>query len=265
MSSIQSSFEVDQIFWNDIMIVIIVFALIFRFVNETFSFADNNILQSAVKSVENVNYFDFDYENSFDTNQFIVNSKRHNFYRDVFIFIDHLKNLKKTFFDFRMKKLINICLKKNALTWYNTKFIEIEKNFFRKINIERWCVHFIKRFKKQTSTVLKKLQTEIYIYVDIRRDRKSRFYMQDILRHVKTANFSSVFHQCIIVWSNLELNFRAQISESSKNIILSIFLSQLDAKKSVWMNMTVRHREQNNNFDQDFNNNVDRFNNRSSK
>ena len=68
MSLIQSLFEIDQTFWNDIMIVIIVFVSIFRFASETFSFLDNNILQSIVKSVENVNYFDFDYENSFDTN-----------------------------------------------------------------------------------------------------------------------------------------------------------------------------------------------------
>ena len=247
------------------MIVTIVFVSMSRFVAETFFFVVNNTLQSIFKSVENVNYFDSDYENSFDTNQLIVNSKRHNFYRDVFIFIDHLKNLKKTFSDSRMKKLISICLKRNALTWYNTKLIEIEKIFFRKTNIERWYVHFIKRFKERTSAALKKLQIEIYIYVDARRDRKSRFYMQNILRHAKTIDFSSIFHQCTTAWNNLELNFRAQIFESSKNIILSTFLSQLDAKKNVWMNMTTRHHEQNNNSDQDFSNNADRFNNRSNK
>ena len=208
-SIISSSIDVNQVLWNDIMIVIIVFVTIFRFVNETISSVNNNISQSIIKFVENVNYFDFDYEDSFDTNQFIVNSKRHNFYRDVFIFIDYLKNLKKTFSDFRMKKLIFICLKRDALTWYNTKLIKIEKNFFREANIERWYVHLVKRFKKRISTALKKLQIEIYIYVDVRRDRKSRSYMQDIFRHVRAANFSSVFYQCIIAWSNLKLDFRA--------------------------------------------------------
>ena len=264
-SIFSSSIEIDSILWNDIMIVIIVFVSMSRFVAKTFFFAVNNILQSVFKFVENVSYFDSDYENSFDTDQFIVNSKRHNFYRDVFIFIDHLKNLKKTFFDSKMKKLIVTCFKEDALIWYNTKFTKIEKDFFRKISIERWCVYFIKRFKKRISAVLKKLQIEIYIYVDVRRDRKSRFYMQNIFRHAKTIDFSSIFHQCTIAWINLELNFRAQIFESSKNIILFTFLSQLDAKKNVWMNMTVRHREQNSNFDQNFNNNVDRFNNRSNK
>ena len=177
------------------MIVIIVFVSIFRFANETFFSVDNNIFQSIIKSAENVNYFDFDYENSFDTNQLIVNSKKHNFYRDVFIFTDHLKNLKKTFFKLKMKKLIFICLKKDALTWYNTKLTEIEKNFFKKTNIERWCVHLIKRFKKRTSAVLKKLQIEIYIYVDARRDRKSRSFtcktFFDMLKQ-------QIFHQFFI-------------------------------------------------------------------
>ena len=38
MLSIQSSFKVDQTFWNDIMIVIIVFVSISRFASETFFF-----------------------------------------------------------------------------------------------------------------------------------------------------------------------------------------------------------------------------------
>ena len=261
-SIISSSAEVNQVLWNDIMIVIIAFVSVLRSVDETFLFVDNNISQPAIKSAENVGYFDSDYENSFGTNQSIVSSERHNFYRDVFIFTDHLKDLKKTSSDFRMKKLIFICLKEDVLTWYNTKLTEIEKNFFRKVSIERWCVHLVKRFKKRTSAALKKLQIEIYIYADVRRGRKSRFYMQDIFRHVRAADFSSVFHQCTTAWSNFELNFRAQIFESSENIILSIFLSQLNAKKNVWMNMTVRHRD---NSDQDFSNNAGRSNNRSSK
>ena len=96
------------------MIVTIAFASMSRFATKTFS-AVNNILQSAFKFVEDVNYFDFDYENSIDTDQFIVSSDRHNFYRDVFIFTDHFKNLEKISSDSRVKKLMSICLKSDAL------------------------------------------------------------------------------------------------------------------------------------------------------
>ena len=83
--------------------------------------------------------------------------------------------------------------------------------------------------------------------------------MQDILRYFRIVDYSFVFHQCITVWNNFELDFRAQISEFAKDIILFCFLIQLNAKESVWMNMIVRQRDFSN-FDVDFNNNVDRTN-----
>ena len=264
MSSTESLSEVDQIFWDDIMIVIIAFASVSRFADETSSSVDNNnVLQSIIRFVENVDYFDSNYENSIDIDQSIVSFERHNFYRNVYIFIDHFKNLNKITSDSKVKELVIICLKKEALRWYNSKLTEIEKNFFKKITIERWCTHLIKRFKKRSSVILKKLQTEFYTYVDARRERKSRVYIQNILRYFRVADYSFVFHQCITVWNNLELDFRAQIFESTKNIILFSFLTQLNAKKSVWLNMIARQRDSSNS-DVDLNNNVDRVN-RSSK
>ena len=259
-SIISSSIEINSILWNDIMIVIIAFVSIFRFVVETFFFVNNNNdLQSIIKSVKNVDYFDSNYENSIDIDQSIVSFDRHNFYRDVYIFIDHFKNLNKITFDSKIKKFVIICFKREILRWYNSKFTEIEKNFFRKITIERWCTHLIKRFKKKKFVTLKKLQIEFYIYVDVRRERKSRVYMQNILRYFRIVDYSFVFHQCIIVWNNFEFDFRAQIFELAKNIILFNFLTQLNAKENVWMNMIARQRDSSN-FDTDFNNNVDRVN-----
>ena len=259
-SIISSSIEMNSTLWNNIMIVIIAFVSIFRFVVEIFFFVNNNNdLQSIIKFVENIDYFDSNYENSIDIDQFIVSFDKHNFYRNVYIFIDHFKNLNKITFDSKIKKLVIICFKKEILRWYNSKFIEIEKNFFKKITIERWCTHLIKRFKKKIFVTLKKLQIEFYIYVDVRRERKSRVYMQNILRYFKIVDYSFVFHQCIIVWNNFKFDFRTQISEFAKNIILFNFLIQLNVKKSVWMNMIVRQRDFNN-FDVDFNNIVDRIN-----
>ena len=161
ISSIRSFFEIDQFFWNNIMIVIIAFVSMFRFVDKTFFSVDNNnVLQSIIRFAENVDYFDSNYENSIDTDQSIVSFEKHNFYRDVYIFIDYFKNLNKITSDSKIKKLVLICFKRKALRWYNSKFIEIENNFFKNITIERWCTHLIKRFKKKDSIVLKKLQSE---------------------------------------------------------------------------------------------------------
>ena len=98
------------------MIVIATFVIVSRSASETSSSVDNNNnLQSIIKSVENVDYFDSNYENSIDIDQSIVSFEKHNFYRDVYIFIDHLKDLNKITSDSRVKKLVIICFKREAL------------------------------------------------------------------------------------------------------------------------------------------------------
>ena len=71
--------------------------------------------KSIIDSSEDIDYFDSKYNDSFEKNVIIVIFDRHIFYRDVFIFIDRLKNLKKNFFDSRIKKYVVECIKNDAL------------------------------------------------------------------------------------------------------------------------------------------------------
>ena len=125
---ISSLIDVNFAFWNDIMTMIIVFVVVSRFVVEFVFVVDNNDNNfSIIKSIENIDYFNFDYEDFFDIDQFIVIFDRHSFYRNVFTFIDHLKCLKKNFFVARVKDLIFICFKSEVLRWFETKFIDMKK------------------------------------------------------------------------------------------------------------------------------------------
>ena len=94
------------------MIVITVFVVVSRS-NDEQQQNDNSF--SIIKSIENVDYFNLNYENFSDINQFIVNVKRYNYYRNVYIFINHLRDLKKIDFDVKIKKLIFICFKSETL------------------------------------------------------------------------------------------------------------------------------------------------------
>ena len=73
-----------------------------------------DIDKSIVDSSKNIEYFDSKYENSFEKNFMIVISDRHISYRDVFIFIDRLKNLKKNFFNSKIKKYVAECIKNDV-------------------------------------------------------------------------------------------------------------------------------------------------------
>ena len=75
---------------------------------------DNDSMQFIIKSLKNIDYFDSKLKNSFDKNFEMMIADRHTYYRDVFFFIDRLKNLKKSFFDSRIKKYVVECFKKTT-------------------------------------------------------------------------------------------------------------------------------------------------------
>ena len=71
--------------------------------------------RSVLKSSENIDFFDSRRENDKNRNV-IVNVDRHIYYKDVFVFIDRLKNLKKSSSDHKVRELVAECLRDDALT-----------------------------------------------------------------------------------------------------------------------------------------------------
>ena len=248
MANIPPPAGVDPALWNGIMAVATAFAAVPHAAAPAppANGGNGGNPPPAIKSAEDVGYFDPGYEDPSGTDQPIVTAGRHSFYRNVYTFTDHLRSLEKTASGDRVRDLISTCLKGEALRWFETELTEIEKDYFREATVEKWCTNLVKRFKERTPTALKKLQTESYTYADARRGRTPRSYMQNILRHARAANYPSVYHQCTTAWNNMELDFRSQIPEPPENITLSAFLSMLDAKESVWMALAARQRSGNN-------------------
>ena len=208
--------------------------------------------RSIVESSKNIEYFDSDYEDSFEKDFFIVIFDKHIFYRDVFIFIDRLKNLKKNFSRFKIKKYIVDCLKNTALKWQSTELNSLKRNLLRDVIVDQWCEALIQRFKKRDASVLKKLQDSFYIFFDVRSDKTPRAYIQNILRHAKAVDYSFIYHQLFNAWNDLNLKFRMQISEFIFDIQLNTFFDTLNSKITIWMKMTVKRFDSKNNID--FNN-----------
>ena len=77
---------------------------------------NNQRFVSTICSAENIEFFDFIYDDFNDGNLVIVNADKHVFYRDVYVFCDRLRNLVKDFIDEqKMKKLIFDCLRGDSL------------------------------------------------------------------------------------------------------------------------------------------------------
>ena len=83
----------------------------FDFSNEIAIDVDDD--KSILKNSKNIDFFDFRRENDKNKNV-IVNVDRHIYYKNVFVFIDKFKNLKKNSFDHKMREFIVECLRDDA-------------------------------------------------------------------------------------------------------------------------------------------------------
>ena len=102
---------------------------------------------------------------------------------------------------------------------------------------------------------MKKFQISFFIFVEVRFDKTSRVYVQNILRHSRIVDYNFIYHQLLNAWNDFELKMRMQISEFIFDIQLNIFLDLLNSKITIWTKIIVKRAE--NNFDI---NNVDKTN-----
>jgi len=192
-----------------------------------------------VKSPEDIGFFDPAYEDA--NNGFIVNAGRHVCYRDIYVFVDRLKDLVKgSTGEQKIKDLIPGCLRGAYLTWYSTELSELEKDLLRSASLDQWINALVRRFKERGAAALQAHQAETYSMTDARSGRTPRAYVQDIMRHAQAAEFSAVYNQLLMAWNNLNLDFRMQIPEPTTTTSLNSFLDSLDSKATTWQERAAR-------------------------
>ena len=84
---------------------------------------------------EDLGFFDPDYES--EHNESIISSGRHVYYRDMFVWIDHLKDLVKNHTEDEVRSIITQAFRGGALIWYSTELSELEKDLLRDASLDR--------------------------------------------------------------------------------------------------------------------------------
>ena len=187
---------------------------------------------------EDIEFFDSNYEK----NEFIVNVDKHVFYRNVYAFIDKLKDMTMHRKSNKIRNVISQCLRESALIWHSTKLSDLKKDMLRKTSLTMWYNVLIKRFKQRTSTVLISIQASRYILKDARRQKNFRVFAQDLFKHVKAIDMTSIHNQMIMTWNNLDWQFRKNISKSIESITIRHFFDQLDNHVNIWFEMIKSKR-----------------------
>jgi hypothetical protein len=175
-------------------------------------------------TVDEIEFFD----SNVDDVDSIINAKRHVFYKNIYAFVNRLKNMINIREENKLRTILSQCFRNAALIWHFIELSDVKKDLLRQINLIFWYQVMINRFKKFTSLILFVLQNFKYTLSDARTEKEFRFFAQQIFRSIKTVNMNSIHNQLTIVWNNLDWQFRANISKSTVITFIRKFLNQIN-------------------------------------
>ena len=193
--------------------------------------ADPDAPRSTKLRAEDLGFFDPDYES--EHNESIVSSGRHVYYRDMFVWIDHLKDLVKNHGDTAVRPMITQAFRGGALIWYSTELSELEKDLLREATMDRWYQALTRRFREKGPEAQEALDHCSYSLQDAKNGRTPRSYVQDIIRHAKATQLP-LYNQLLLAYTKMHFKFRVHLTEPTTATTLSSFLEQLDSKANAF-------------------------------
>ena len=178
----------------------------------------------------------------------MIKDDKNVYYRNVHLFIERILNLVVTKNHDVVKINLNTCLQNIALIWYIDELTILKRFELRQIDLtKKWINSLKKRFKFNQFVVINSLIAKRFFIVDVRNDRESFNYVQQIVNYVKDVNFDIIYHQLIWTWRNLDSKLKRNIDAFTETITLTQFFEKIEIKKKIWQNV---YRNRNNQFNQ---------------
>ena len=239
----------------------------FEFLDSSNSIDENNDENNDENSFwrfENLNFLDFKLSTFFELDLMIKNDKNV-YYRNVHLFCEKIRNLVATKNEKLIRINFNICLFDYALIWYISKLKILSRADLRNLFLENdWIKKFKLRFKFNHNAIIDALVFERYTLIDVRNDRESSNYVQQIVNHVMNVNFQNTHQQFTWTWKNFDFSLKRDISTSNDITSLTNFLHLIENKKKIWQKFYTRD-ENRDDRDRRFNNRqINKFNRQNS-
>ena len=159
------------------------------------------------------------------------------YFRDVNDFIDRIKDMADIKDVELVRQNLYICFRDISLTWYIIVLIENEKRLIKLgEDVEKWTRVLHKRFRESSFVVMVAFNKERYIMKNVRRRRESMKYVHVIIRAAKVINMN-VFFQIYHLYNGLNSELRRDLKKSADDIIMNVFLQDLEENKEIWWNI----------------------------
>lgn len=172
---------------------------------------------------------------SVDTAEAIEHSDKDTYYRDVFVFLDRIKDYAETRSPELVRQNLSSCLRGTALAWYATELIAEAKTELRTgPGIENWTARLQARFRQRANRAMAVVARERYTLDDARRRREPREYASTILRAAQAALLGDTFQHLNIIYNGLCFEFQRDLVLPAATTNLESFLQEMDDHKDHW-------------------------------
>ncbi len=202
---------------------------------------DRDVPVKTVLRAKDVGFFDPEYQDG--TTGHVTSAGKYVIYRDVYIFVEMLKNLAYTHAENTVISIIPECFRGAALMWHLAELSESEKAGLRTSDLATWYSALIKRWKMPTSVALVTLTSSSFGLHDIGR-LSPRAWISEMRHCAKAANLDSPYNQLTIIWSRLHVDLRRDIPEPSTSTTLAMFYEDIDSKTPIWRELADRLPQQ---------------------
>ncbi len=182
-----------------------------------------------------VRFFDSQLNSSYDSDD-VVQMRRDLYYRDVYFFVERIKNAVIMSGAETVRTNLSTCLRGSTQVWYIEGLSDLEKKTLRTFEeeIDHWCNVLFKKFKKSIASTLNYLTTERYTFDDVRANRDIFSFVFQIMRHVKTINIVDLHEQLTWAYNAIASKLARDIDFSDENTTTMTFLKNLKIKKNTW-------------------------------
>ena len=162
----------------------------FEFSDSSNSFDENND-ENSFWRFEDLDFFDFKLSTFFEFD-FMIRDDKNIYYRNVHLFCERIRNLIVIKNEKLIRINLNICFFVYAFIWYISKLKILSRVDLRNFSFENdWIKKLKLRFKLNHFVVIDAFVFERYTLVDVRNDRESFNYVQQVVNHVMNVNFQN--------------------------------------------------------------------------
>ena len=189
-----------------------------------------------------VGFFDPMYDGkSVRTGEAMEHAGKDTYFRDVHLFIERAKDISMIQKNQHVRDNLFTCLRGSALQWYISEISTKAKQLIRyDEDIDHWTTQLLRRFKESIDVFIDTILKKRYTMNDARRHREPREYVVKILRAVKFAELESMTNQMTIIYNELDVEFRRDMTKSSNVLFIDSFLREMNDAKEIWWQLAIR-------------------------